>query len=114
MEPLQSEDIADEVDPAFIDDINNELEDQGIGLQVDQFSAKVHIVRHSLRKGELNFYCKFGGALMPTKASFDDMKTDAPATTANYILLHAVGKNSEDPVSRAYYEWATKFLPSLR
>jgi hypothetical protein len=114
LEHEPSEEIADEVDPVFIDDINNELEDQGIGLEKDQFSAKVIIVKHRLKNGVLTFHCKFGGALLATKASFDDLRTDVPATVANYILLHGVGKSSEDPASRAYYTWATGFLPSLR
>jgi hypothetical protein len=80
----------------------------------DPFSTKIHIVGHVLRKGKLMFTCKFGGFLRNTKVTYDELKVDVPAAVANYILLHRVGKGATGSESRKYYEWASRFIPSLR
>jgi hypothetical protein len=102
--------VADKVDPALVEDINNELQEQGIGSMQDPFSTKIHIVGHVLRKGKLVFTCKFGGSIGNTKV----IKVDVPAAVAKYILLHRVGKGATDSESCKYYEWASRSIPSLR
>jgi hypothetical protein len=53
--------VVDKVDPALTKNINNKLQEQGIGSI--QFSTMIHIVGHMLRKGNLVFTCKFGRTL---------------------------------------------------
>ncbi len=96
--------VADEVDPALTKDINNKLQEQGIGSRQDPFSTKIHIVGHTLRKGNLIFMCTFGGTLGNTKVPFDGLKVDVPAAVANYILLHRVGKSATDKEICKYYD----------
>ncbi len=102
------------VDPSYVDDINSELQDQGIGVGKDQFSTDIHILGHTLRKGKLDLRVRLGSSLIPTKVSWEDLRVDTPSTLANYILTHKIGAKSEDPESRKPYEWAKGYVPNAR
>jgi hypothetical protein len=111
---VNAADISDNVDPSYLDDINSELQDQGIGVAKDAFSMDVQIISHSLRNGKLTLKAQLGKALAPVSVDWEELKVDVPATLANYILTKRVGANATDPGSRAPYQWAKGFLPNLR
>jgi hypothetical protein len=105
---------AETVDPPYVDDINSELQDQGIGVSKDQFSTEIHILSHTLKKGILNIWVRLGSLLIPTRVSWEDLCIGTPSTLASYILTHKVGAKSEDPESRKPYKWATGYIPNAR
>jgi hypothetical protein len=53
---VEDDSPAETVDPSYVDDINSELQDQGIGVGKDQFSTEIHILGHTLKRGILNLW----------------------------------------------------------
>jgi len=53
---VEDDSPAETVDPSYVDDINSELQDQGIGVGKDQFSTEIHILSHTLKRGILNLW----------------------------------------------------------
>ncbi len=47
------------------DDINSELQGQGIGVASDAFSTTVQIISHNLRNGKLDLEVKLSVSLEP-------------------------------------------------
>jgi hypothetical protein len=82
------------VDPSYADDINSELQDQGIGVAADQFNTRVDILGHNLRNGKLTLKARLGNSMQPVDVSWEDLRQDVPATLASYILKHGIGPGS--------------------
>jgi hypothetical protein len=61
--------VASEIDPTYADDINSELQDQGIGVAGDAFSTQVQILGHSLRNGKLTLKVLLGDSMVPIVSS---------------------------------------------
>ncbi len=96
-----------------MDDINSELQDQGIGVAGDAFSTQVQIMSHCLRNGKLDLKAKLGVSLKPLKVDWESLRQDVPATLASYILKHGIGQKSANSDNQIPYEWAKGFMPSL-
>jgi hypothetical protein len=105
---------AETVDPSYVDDINCELQDQGIGVGKDQFSTEIHILGHTLKRGILNLRFWLGSLLIPTRINWEDLCIDTPSTLASYILTHKIGAKSEGPESRKPYKWAKGYFLNAR
>jgi hypothetical protein len=97
-----------------VNDINSELQDQGIGIASDAFSTKVQVLDHSLRNGKLALKVLLGDSLVPVNADWKDMREDVPGTLASYILKNGIGQKTASPESCMMYQWAKGFMPNLR
>jgi hypothetical protein len=111
---VEDDSPAETVDPSYVDDINSELQDQGIGVGKDQFSTEIHILSHTLKRGILNLWFQLGSLLIPTRINWEDLCIDTPSTLASYILTHKIGAKSEGPESRKPYKWAKGYFPNAR
>jgi hypothetical protein len=107
-------DIAEEIDPSYLEDINSELQDQGIGIAKDQFSTQVQIISHTLKKGKLSLHVKLGSSAQATNIDWKDLRVDVPAALTSYILQHGIGLKSSEPKSQRPIEWAKGYMPKLR
>jgi hypothetical protein len=94
--------VASKIDPTYVDDINSELQDQGIGVTGDAFSTQVQILGYSLKNGKLTLKVLLGDSMVPVDADWMDIREDVLATLASYILSHVM------------YQWAKGFMPNLR
>jgi hypothetical protein len=106
--------VASIIDPTYVNDINSELQDQGIGVAGDAFSTQVQILGHSLRNVKLTLKVLLGDSMVPVDADWKDIREDVPAILASYILKNGIGQKTANPESRVMYQWAKEFMPNLR
>jgi hypothetical protein len=78
----EASDIVPTIDASFVDDINSELQDQGIGGTGDAFSTQVTIISHCLRNGKLDLKAKLSVSLEPISVDWESLRQDVPATNA--------------------------------